>query len=554
MSKTIIFRLITPVLFTRVTVPQKGTISDLKYAVQTISQIPYKDQELYLDNKYQNKIGLKDDAPIAKLNLREGDAIFLKNTPPKKTTEDTKSSSLKCNHGINEVCINCIDKKKKEIPEKKKSVLEEIREKNGLTAKCTHKPGQKCLHCMKAPEYKGELKYTCQHGEGGKCPNCVGKEFIGDAKHKSFDQYINERKEKCKGTHELTSICINCMPPSQVEYKMKPNCPNHPPYPDGVCNKCMPPNVFLNRQVYRHVDYVSFMNSEEIELFLQSWIKGFYQKQKMGYLFGYYAEDPNYPNGVRAIVEALYEPPQIGDETSVEPQRDSDIDLIDQIANSLGFECIGWIFTSLKEKDICLTSYDIRKAARYQLEYPYIHSSGCKISRFITCVVKPSDTGECSIEAYMVSDMCQALERDNIFDNLRDKQLMQVRKPKKNELLPTIYMENKPSDRFDPDFFIVNLGHGVPQSKRDMNILKSYDFPVASRTEKGIVTEQMIKDYFKRHKGDLPLVKCANFYFLLFLAKTIDVNTACTYGNQIADGFIDWEIVESILSSYIGYS
>jgi nuclear protein localization protein 4 homolog len=29
----------------------------------------------------------------------------------------------------------------------------------------------------------------------------------------------------------------------------------------------------------------------------------------MGWIYGYFAEDPNYKNGVRAIVEALYEPP-----------------------------------------------------------------------------------------------------------------------------------------------------------------------------------------------------------------------------------------------------
>lgn len=56
-----------------------------------------------------------------------------------------------------------------------------------------------------------------------------------------------------------------------------------------------------------------------------------------------------------------------------------------------------------------------------------------------------------------------------------------------------------------------------------MNILKTYDFPVASRTEKGIVTDQMIKDYFKRHKKDAPLVKYANFYFLIYMAKIIDL-------------------------------
>jgi hypothetical protein len=57
-----------------------------------------------------------------------------------------------------------------------------------------------------------------------------------------------------------------------------------------------------------------------------------------------------------------------------------------------------------------------------------------------------------------------------------------------------------------------------------MNILKSYDFPVASRTDKGIVTESMIKDYFKKHKKDKPITKYANLYFLIYLAKVLDIS------------------------------
>jgi len=67
-------------------------------------------------------------------------------------------------------------------------------------------------------------------------------------------------------------------------------------------------------------------------------------KQKMGYLFGYYAEDPNYPDGVRAVVEFIYEPPQIGDFNSVEPledKDDKDRKLVDRIAKNLTFELLG---------------------------------------------------------------------------------------------------------------------------------------------------------------------------------------------------------------------
>ena len=311
---------------------------------------------------------------------------------------------------------------------------------------------------MQTPSYKGELKYNCQHGEGGKCPNCVGKEFIQDVKHKSFDQYLSERKEKCKGIHEPTSKCNNCIPPQELVFKLTPNCPYHPPYPEGLCNKCLPPNAILYRQPFRHVDYVSFMNQEEINIFVNEWLKHFCMKQRMGFLFGYYASDPNYPNGVRAVVEAIYEPPQLGDAHSVEPIQDKDRFMVDRIAASLSLGCIGWIFTSINtEKEVCLTSHDVRKAARYQEMYGITHESGYKVSKFITIVVKPRENNEADVECYMVSDLCQAMERDAVFGDSESKKEMKIRKPNKNEIMPTVYMESKPVETFDPDFCIVNV-------------------------------------------------------------------------------------------------
>jgi nuclear protein localization family protein 4 len=440
-----------------------------------------------------------------------------------KKVENTKP---KCSHSERETCINCIDykKEKKQVKtEDTKSELDKQKEKYGLTAKCSHSIGQKCLHCMIPAEVK-ELKYNCQHGEGGKCPNCIGKEFIADAKHKSFDQYLNERKEKCKGIHEPTSKCNNCIPPAELDFKMKPNCGNHLPYPEGLCNKCMPPNAVLTRQLYRHVDYVSFMNQEELNTFVSIWMKHFCMKQRMGFLFGYYASDPNYPDGVRAVVEAIYEPPQVGDTNSVEPLQDPDWNVISRVAAALTLECIGWIFTTINtEKDVALTSFDVRKAARYQQEHLTIHPSGYKVSKFVTCVVKPKENNQCDIETYMISDSIQALERDGVLEHSNLHKEIKVRKPNKNEVLPTIYMESKPVETFDTAFAIVNVAHGAPVDKQGMNILKSYDFPVASRMDKGIVTEVQIKDYLKKYKKTKTSIKYANFYFLVYLAKVLDI-------------------------------
>ena len=84
----------------------------------------------------------------------------------------------------------------------------------------------------------------------------------------------------------------------------------------------------------------------------------------MGFLFGYYAEDPNYKNGVRAIVEAIYEPPQKGSVGGFELLMDPFEREVSLIASGLGLEKIGWIFTTINH-DCFLSSEEIRMAARF---------------------------------------------------------------------------------------------------------------------------------------------------------------------------------------------
>jgi nuclear protein localization family protein 4 len=79
-----------------------------------------------------------------------------------------------------------------------------------------------------------------------------------------------------------------------------------------MCNKCVPPNVIVKRQEFRHVDYVQFMNIGQIQNFVSYWLPRSHETQRVGYLYGYYAEDPSYKGGIRVIVEALYEPKQKG--------------------------------------------------------------------------------------------------------------------------------------------------------------------------------------------------------------------------------------------------
>lgn len=51
--------------------------------------------------------------------------------------------------------------------------------------------------------------------------------------------------------------------------------------------------------------------------------------------------------------------------------------------------------------------------------------------------------------------MAQALERDGVFGESKDRKMMCVREPKPNEMVPAIITEGKNVKEFDQLFFIV---------------------------------------------------------------------------------------------------
>jgi nuclear protein localization family protein 4 len=98
------------------------------------------------------------------------------------------------------------------------------------------------------------------------------------------------------------------------------------------------------------------MNYREISSFVGAWQQTGLYEQRIGWLYGYYSEDPNFPEGIRVNVEAIYEPPQIGDNKGVQPLEDPFRQNVDMLAESLGLERVGVIFTSLNQEKLCMTS------------------------------------------------------------------------------------------------------------------------------------------------------------------------------------------------------
>ena len=192
-------------------------------------------------------------------------------------------------------------------------------------------------------------------------PTIEKTDTSGEIKHKSFDCFLKVNfghiinpKEKSGSDVPIESRAF--LKEFSYSYKVNRNCKNHDPYPKAMCSACIPPSINMKRQVYRHVDYAQIMNSKEVGNLIRHWFET--TMQRVGYLYGYYAEDPTYEDGVRAGVEAIYEPPQQNDlNTSIILPDDLGVN-VDKIAARLGLQRIGYVFTTFNT-DVFLTADEV---------------------------------------------------------------------------------------------------------------------------------------------------------------------------------------------------
>lgn len=113
----------------------------------------------------------------------------------------------------------------------------------------------------------------------------------------------------CSGYNGSISYRGKFIQLDDISCRVKTGCKDHPPWPRGICSKCQPSSITLNRQTYRHVDNVMFENPSLVERFLNYWRNTGHQR--IGYLYGRYEIHSDVPLGIRAVVVAIYEPPQV---------------------------------------------------------------------------------------------------------------------------------------------------------------------------------------------------------------------------------------------------
>ncbi|ANQ08551.1 Uncharacterized protein PCOAH_00031000 [Plasmodium coatneyi] len=403
----------------------------------------------------------------------------------------------------------------------------------------------------------GKVKKGFEQTQGGSSPGGVGQppqeNRLTPQKEKSNEGKNNNDKEKSENQANFKSFDYFL---KMREYNTT-DLPLNLTYQSVFLSKGrfikIPLSVTLKHQEYRHVDHLELMNVEEVKNFVQYWYtNGSMCEHRVGWMYGYYREDPHYTMGIRAVCECIYEPPQINEVDKVKLLPDDFLDSVDVIANRLGLERIGWIFTHLPRKEH-LTSEEVVQIAKLQLANlkKNVHYTNYSVSNFITCTISPDPmlSNEPVTNAFMVSDMGMALIRSNLVDPIQtDPSVIQLRNPMPNELLPLILEGGKETNKFDADWFIVRINESAPKVVR--SLFKNFHFPRENRLRSPNAYD--VKEYFsspKLERGTNGMHRCSDFHLILFACRVLDMETALALCDAaLGKKEID-PIIEEILTS-----
>lgn len=500
----------------RIEIEKDKKIIDLKNKINEILNVPVEKQQIYLFG-YSNEALNNDWITIDEYNMKNGCIIELKSEIKpiyKKSTNNSNSNNK--NHEEN--------LEKKNMTYNNNVVKESINNNYNSNANQLKNENDNKSGYNKNFNY-GEDKLKKENNENKK----------NEPNFKSFDYFLKLRE------YNTTDLPLNNEYKSVYLVK-------------GQLNK-IPLSVTLKHQEYRHVDHLELMNIEEIKNFVNYWCyENHMIEQRVGWMYGYYKEDSHYNLGIRAVCECIYEPPQFCEGDKVRLLPDYFMNNVDLIAEKLGLEKIGIIFTHLPRKEY-LTSEELVNIAKLQLSNlkKNTHYTNYSISNFITCTISPDPSlnNEPITNAFMVSDLGMSLIRDNLIDEIQDDPShIKLRTPNKYELLPQILEGGKETNKFDTDWFIIRVNDSAPKIVR--SIFKNYHFSRENRNKPQTVYD--VKEYFsssKLNRGVNGNSRCSDFHLIIFAAKVLDIETALVLCDAIVNNKEIDPIIEEMLTSIV---
>jgi nuclear protein localization protein 4 homolog len=351
----------------------------------------------------------------------------------------------------------------------------------------------------------------------------------------SFHAYLKMNKTQKRANTDNPSM----VPLEELNCTIKQGCTEHPPWPRGICTKCQPSAITLNHQKFRMVDHVEFESPAIVEEFLQFWRKSGYQR--FGYLYGRYEPYLEVPLGIKAVVSAIYEPPQERHEEGVALiSPDPDEERVEAISDLLGLRRVGMIYTDLQDDGMgrgkvahkrgadtyFLSCAELLFSAFMQHHYPSpckYSSSGKFCSKFITIVVSGDERGDVSLEAYQVSNQCVAMANAGIIEASVDPALMRVKPSTSEQYVPEVFFKSKNEYNvevthaadpvFPVDYLLVSLTHGFPVNPQPL-FSSPNPFPIENRQD---LDRQDIQA-LKRRLASSPLLDfLRDFHLLVYL-------------------------------------
>lgn len=196
---------------------------------------------------------------------------------------------------------------------------------------------------------------------------------------------------------------------------------------------------------------------------------GFWRKtgnQRFGYLLGRWEPYDEVPMGIKAVVEAIHEPPQEGLADGIEigfPWEEEE--RIEKLAASCGLKVVGMIYTDLAAEDkdeeskksgkvkykrhlnsYFLSSLEVIFSASLQRRHPNpskFSNLGRFSSKFVTCVLSGDKDGGIAVESYQVSDQAMAMVEADMIEASVDPGVMRVKEEEATRYIPDVFFRYK---------------------------------------------------------------------------------------------------------------